>query len=65
MLVRGAAVLEYFGEDEQMSTADFFGTLRRIIVEFKKAAEQVEAIEKAKVSVLCLCLSSAFFDVRI
>lgn len=43
------AVLQYFGEDEQMATADFFGTLRRFIVEWKKAVEQVEAIEKKEV----------------
>ena len=42
-----SALLGYFGEDPQMSTTDFFGTLRRFIVEFKKATEQVEAIEKA------------------
>jgi len=44
------AVLQYFGEDEQMATADFFGTLRRFIAEWKKAVEQVEAIEKKEVS---------------
>jgi hypothetical protein len=45
-----AALLEYFGEDENMASSDFFGTLRRFVVEFKKAIEQVEAIEKAAVS---------------
>jgi hypothetical protein len=30
------ALLEYFGEDEQMATGDFFGTLRRFMVEWKK-----------------------------
>jgi hypothetical protein len=44
------ALLQYFGEDEQMATADFFGTLRRFITEWKKAVEQVEAIEKKEVS---------------
>jgi hypothetical protein len=43
-------LLAYFGEDPQMSTTDFFGTLRRFVAEFKKASEQVEAIEKAAVS---------------
>lgn len=44
------ALLEYFGEDEQMATSDFFGTLRRFVVEWRKAVEQVEAIEKKEVS---------------
>ncbi len=44
------ALLEYFGEDEQMATSDFFGTLRRFIVEWRKAVEQVEAIDKKEVS---------------
>lgn len=44
------AVLQYFGEDEQMATSDFFGTLRRFMNEWKKAVEQVEAIENKEVS---------------
>lgn len=44
------ALLQYFGEDENMATADFFGTLRRFMTEWKKAAEQVEAIERKEVS---------------
>jgi len=40
------AVLEYFGEDENMPTGDFFGILRRFMREFQKAVDQVEAIEK-------------------
>lgn len=43
------ALLQYFGEDEQMATADFFGTLRRFVAEWRKAVEQVEAIEKKEV----------------
>jgi hypothetical protein len=43
-----AALLAYFGEDDQMATGDFFGTLRRFMVEWKKATEQVEAIDNAK-----------------
>ena len=42
-------LLSYFGEDEQMATGDFFGTLRRFILEWKKATEQVEAIERKEV----------------
>jgi hypothetical protein len=49
-------VLGYFGEDEKMASSDFFGTLRRFVAEFKKAAEQVEAIEKAAVSIWYLQL---------
>ncbi|KAL3945643.1 MAG: hypothetical protein SGBAC_000299 [Bacillariaceae sp.] len=40
------AVLQYFGEDENMATGDFFGILRRFMREFQKAVDQVEAIEK-------------------
>ena len=43
-------VLGYFGEDEKMSTGDFFGTLRRFMSEWKKATKQVEKIERKKVS---------------
>eukprot|EP00980_Cylindrotheca_fusiformis_P027235 scaffold19459_cov135-Cylindrotheca_fusiformis.AAC.3 len=39
------ALLNYFGEDENMPTGDFFGILRRFMREFQKAMEQVEAIE--------------------
>ncbi|KAG7367541.1 formin homology 2 domain containing protein [Nitzschia inconspicua] len=42
-----AMVLGYFGEDENMPTADFFGILRRFMIEWKKAVEQVDKIEKA------------------
>ena len=57
------ALLEYFGEDENMQTGDFFGILRRFMREFQKAVDQVEAIEKKEVSfcdsgcafVCCLC----------
>jgi hypothetical protein len=42
-------LLEYFGEDEKMATADFFGTLRRFMTEWKNAVEQVDKIEKAQV----------------
>ena len=44
------ALLQYFGEDEQMATSDFFGTLRRFMAEWRKAVEQVDAIEKKEVS---------------
>jgi hypothetical protein len=44
------AVLQYFGEDENMATADFFGTIRRFMVEWNKAVAQVEAIERKEVS---------------
>ena len=45
------ALLDYFGEDEQMPNSDFFGILRRFMTEWKKATDQVEAIEKAAVSI--------------
>lgn len=47
------ALLEYFGEDENMATSDFFGILRRFMREFQKAVDQVEAIEKKEVSCFC------------
>lgn len=46
-------VLSYFGEDEQMPTGDFFGTLRRFMSEWKKATKQVEKIERRKVRSGC------------
>jgi Mg2+ and Co2+ transporter CorA len=45
------ALLHYFGEDEEMPTGDFFGILRRFLSEFKKAVDQVEAIEKKAVRI--------------
>jgi len=44
------ALLQYFGEDENMATADFFGTLRRFMTEWNTAVDQVKAIEKREVS---------------
>jgi hypothetical protein len=46
-----SALLGYFGEDEQMISSDFFGTLRRFVVEWEKAVEQVEAIDKKEVCI--------------
>eukprot|EP00536_Pseudo-nitzschia_multiseries_P013633 jgi/Psemu1/212264/e_gw1.595.26.1 len=50
-------VLDYFGEDESMSTGDFFGILRRFMTEWKKAIGQVEKIERLQVrlSRSCAC----------
>lgn len=45
-----AGVLSYFGEDENMASRDFFGTVKKFSLEFKSAAESVEKEEKAKVS---------------
>ena len=44
-----STLLQYFGEDEKMASADFFGILRRFMAEWGKAIEQVEAIEKKRV----------------
>jgi hypothetical protein len=44
-----ASVLSYFGEDEQMSSTDFFGTMKKFTLEFNSAAEAVEKQEKARV----------------
>jgi hypothetical protein len=46
-------LLEYFGEDANMASNDFFGTIRRFITEFGAAAAQVEKEEKAKVRIRC------------
>jgi Formin Homology 2 Domain len=70
-----ALVLAYFGEDENMSTGDFFGILRRFMAEWKKAVEQVDKIEKAQVrcierqlepftSILLILLFSKFYRQR-
>lgn len=42
-------VLDYFGEDAKMPSNEFFGTMRKFVMEFGKAAEQVEKAEQAKV----------------
>ena len=60
-------VLGYFGEDEQMPTGDFFGTLRRFMTEWKKATKQVEKIERRKVrarihSATINCVIRQFFQ---
>lgn len=46
-------VLTYFGEDEQMPSNEFFGTMKKFCLEFKSAAEEVEKQEKAKVRYSC------------
>jgi len=48
-----AGVLSYFGEDENMSSNDFFGTMKKFSLEFESAAEAVEKEEKAKVREEC------------
>ena len=62
-----SGVLEYFGEDENMPSNEFFGTMRKFILEFNLAAEQVEKMEKARVSavlsVLYFCLPSRCTDI--
>jgi hypothetical protein len=44
-----SGVLKYFGEDDNMQSNEFFGTLQKFIVEFQLAADQVEKTERAKV----------------
>lgn len=56
------ALLHYFGEDEEMATADFFGILRRFMAEWRKAVEQVEKIEKRKVSLNLVKASNDFLS---
>lgn len=44
------AVLHYFGEDEKMTTTDFFGTLKKFFISFGVAKDVVEREEVIKVS---------------
>lgn len=44
-----AKLLEYFGEDENMASSDFFGTMNRFVIEFAKAVEEVEKQEKLRI----------------
>jgi hypothetical protein len=61
-------LLEYFGEDANMASNEFFRTIRRFITEFAAAAAQVEKEEQAKVRIWCFecaprpntCLYSQF-----
>lgn len=43
------AVLHYFGEDEKMSTSDFFGTLKKFFMAFETAKDSVERLEVIRV----------------
>lgn len=45
-----ANLLEYFGEDEKMPSNEFFGVMRRFIEEFGKACDEVDKLEKERVS---------------
>ena len=42
-------LLEYFGEDEGMSSNDFFGTMTRFLGEFEKTIEHVDREEEKRV----------------
>jgi hypothetical protein len=42
-------LLDYFGEDRNKASNEFFGILNKFLVEFKSAMEQVEKEEKEKV----------------
>ncbi len=44
------SVLNYFGEDEQMPTSDFFGTLFAFFESFETAKDHVERLESIRVS---------------
>lgn len=45
-----SSLLDYFGEDPNKASNEFFGTLNKFLAEFKAAIEHVEKQEKAKVS---------------
>lgn len=46
-----AKLLEYFGEDGNMASNDFFGTMNQFLGDFAKAVEQIDIEDKAKVGV--------------
>lgn len=46
------SALHYFGEDEKMTTSDFFGTLKKFFIAFDSSRDQVERLEEIKVSYL-------------
>lgn len=46
------AVLKYFGENEKMTTSDFFGTLKKFFIAFHLSKDQVEREEANRVSYL-------------
>ena len=47
------SVLKYFGEDEQMKSTDFFGTLHKFIQTFNAAYDTVQKQEEIKVRSIC------------
>jgi hypothetical protein len=47
-----ARLLEYFGEDGNMASNDFFGTFNSFLADFAKAIEAVNIEDKAKVRIL-------------
>jgi len=42
-------LLEYFGEDEKMASNDFFGVMKKFVIEFYSALDYVDKEEKARV----------------
>lgn len=56
--IKFSDLLEYFGEDEGMSSNDFFGTMTRFLGEFEKTIEQVDREEEKRVCRLCRLASS-------
>jgi hypothetical protein len=64
-----ASLLSFFGEDDNMASNEFFGTMNRFIVAFDIAAEQVRRDEIVKVSVpsgsSLFCLSRPICQSRV
>lgn len=56
------AVLHYFGEDEKMSTSDFFGTLKKFFMAFEAAKDSVERLEVIRVCTYFLYKMSFFLN---
>ena len=44
------SVLHYFGEDDKMTTSDFFGTLKKFFLAFEAVKDDVERQEENRVS---------------
>lgn len=50
-------LLRYFGEDESMSSNDFFGIINRFIVEFDSAFAELKLMEATKVRTISFSIS--------
>lgn len=59
--VKFSKVLDYFGEDSNMASNDFFGTMNTFLADFRKAVDHVIKEEIAKVCKRLLFRLISFF----